>query len=69
MFSMPRPERQIAACSGEGPGACEGVGAGDNGYRLDPRLADDSCPSRRLKSNLCAEFLRRVHNRLEAQRD
>jgi hypothetical protein len=32
MFSMPRPVRQIAACSGEGPGACEGVGAGDNGY-------------------------------------
>jgi hypothetical protein len=31
MFSMPRPIRQIAACSGEGPGACEGVGAGDNG--------------------------------------
>ena len=32
MFSMPRPIRQIAACSGEGQGACEGVGAGDNGY-------------------------------------
>src|SRR5216684_1729900 len=32
MFSMPRPIRQIAACCGEGPGACEGVGAGDNGY-------------------------------------
>jgi len=32
MFSMLRPIRQIAACSGEGPGACEGVGAGDNRY-------------------------------------
>jgi hypothetical protein len=31
-ISMPRPIRQIAACRGEGPGACEGVGAGDNGY-------------------------------------
>jgi len=31
MFSMRRPMRQIAACSGEGEGACEGVGAGDNG--------------------------------------
>jgi hypothetical protein len=34
MVSMPRPIRQIAACSDEGPGACEGVGAGDNGYRM-----------------------------------
>ena len=32
MFSMPRPIRQMAGCSGEGPGACEGVGVGENGY-------------------------------------
>jgi len=29
MFSTPRPIRQITACSGERPGACEGVIAGD----------------------------------------
>jgi hypothetical protein len=56
MLSMPRPIRQIAACSGEGAGACEGVGAGDNGYSflISPEITGpNSSPYSPLNFDIC----------------